>query len=288
MEHQLITRVTELRDYRVRGADVLWEATRVVRVHREGSDYVVDIEYCAVHMSEPERVPLTRYLFGDLQPGNLLPMREMNNSHHRTNKPGLQFMSSTGSLVAYESRLEAFSLLTLDWEGQVAAIQGQPFTIHFVRSKKPARHTPDFLMTDLDGAVTAINVKPSDRLSAPEVQAQFDLTNQVCDQLGWSHRILTTPSPAFASNLQTLAGYRRVPAEYSVLQRDIALALQSGPLPFGELVAVAQSRWGDHGHLIRPVIFHDLWSRTLTANLDIPLSNATPIALAARGVRGAR
>lgn len=250
-----------------------------MRVRIDGTDYLVDIEYLPTGAGQPIRVPLSKSLFSVLQPTLLAPVRPMQNSHHKTNKPGLQYVECTQQLVAYESRLEGLALLLLDWEGSIASVQGQPFTIHFRRDKRPTKHTPDFLVADPDGGVSVVNVKPAAKVSDPRVRAQFDATDQVCEQVGWTHRIITTPSRHLASNLRLIAGYRRPPADADRVMPIIRTTLAHGPLPFGDLVDHVADRAALPTLLVTPIVLHGLWSRSFTAALESPLSRRSAVAL---------
>ena len=238
----------------------------------------MEIEYQVVGSKVRQREQLSKSLFHELQPNLLQPMREMRNSHYKTNKPGLQYFESTRQLVAFESRLEGFNLLLLDWEANTVAIQGQPFTLHYKTERKARWHTPDFLVSNSDGTVTVINTKPTERISAPKVEAQFTAASTACTQVGWEHRVMGTPTPELESNLQLLAGFRRPPEVTTKVIAAVRDELSEGPRELGDVSAIAAARTGLHVVLVRPVLLHALWTRNLTANLNKRLTQKTQIA----------
>lgn len=238
----------------------------------------MDIEYRVGGEPESTRTALARALFGEIQPEQLAPMRALVGNHYRSNKPGMQFVASTGQLVAFESRLEAFSLLRLDWEADVAVLAGQPFTLHFGAAHGRARHTPDFLARHHDGSVSVIDVKPYARLSDVKVKTQFELTENACAEMGWAYRVMTTPKPDFASNLNFLAGYRQAPRHTSSVLPHVRAAIADQPLPLGALTEQVGMDASLPSLLVRPVVFHALWTNTLVADLDHSLSHETRIA----------
>jgi hypothetical protein len=240
----------------------------------------MEIEYQLVGSKVRQREPLSKSLFHDLQPSLLQPMREMRNSHYKTNKPGLQYFESTGQLVAFESRIEGFNLLILDWEGNTSAIQGQPFTLHYKNKfGKKTWHVPDFMVAHSDGTVSVINVKPSNELVDPKVQDQFAAAAKACGLAGWQHRVMATPGEAFLSNLQFLANFKQETPICVDVMAALAAHPVKGALPVSEYVDHATTVSGLHPVLVRPVIMHALWTRQMICNLDQPLMGATRIAM---------
>ncbi len=244
----------------------------------KGDEFLMEIEYQLVGSKVRQREPLSKGLFHELQPNSLQPMREMLNSHWKSNKPGLQYFESTRQLVAFESRLEGFNLLLLDWEANTVAIQGQPFTLHYKTERKARWHTPDFLASHSDGTVSVVNVKETEKLSDPKVEAQFTAASAACNQIGWQHRVMGTPTPELKSNLQLLAGFRRPPEVTTKVVDAVRDELSEGPREFGDVAAIAAARTGLHVVLVRPVLLHALWTRNLTANLNKRLTHKTQIA----------
>jgi hypothetical protein len=73
--------------------------------------------------------------------------------------PGFYWFSSIDQLMPYESRLEMFTLMGFDFEGNVIDVLAKPLTFHFEREKEAFRHVPDFLVWREGEGVTVVDTK---------------------------------------------------------------------------------------------------------------------------------
>jgi hypothetical protein len=185
--------------------------------------------------------------------------------------PGFYWFATTGRHVPYESRLEMAVLMELDFDLDVTGVTAQPFRLEHCRRGKVVRHVPDIFALLRSGGRRVIDVKPADRVSEPANQEVFHRTRSACAQAGWDYVVATGPDRVVGANLAWLAGYRRSPPD----PFDLAARLLAGcdqPTRLGDL-----ARRAGPTPLLRPVLFHLLWSQVLTFDLTQPLGNHTVV-----------
>lgn len=81
--------------------------------------------------------------------------------------------STTGGLVAYESRLELARILLADFDSEVTAIAARPFHLSGLDAGVVRGHVPDLLLRHASGLVTVVDVKPRSRLADAKVKCRF-------------------------------------------------------------------------------------------------------------------
>jgi hypothetical protein len=196
---------------------------------------------------------------------------------HRTQKhiPGYFWISQLNELMWYESRLEMFSLKQLDFTQKITAILPQPFVLHYHADEKKRTHTPDYLLWLEGNQRLLVNVKPRKYLDKPLNQRSFNACKQLAESLGWGYQTMSEPNPIFLANLNWLAGYRRIPADfskYATLLIEKAVRRQT-----------IQELLTDLGpeSLVRPVLFFLMWKKQLEFDVQTLLSNNSEVWLAA-------
>lgn len=196
---------------------------------------------------------------------------------HRTQKhiPGFFWVSQVNELVWYESRLEMFILKQLDFTKKITAVLPQPFCLHFKADGKRKRHIPDFMVWLEGGQRLLINVKPKRHIDKPLNQRSFRACTELCESLGWTYATLSEPSPIFLANLNWLAGYRRIPANFNQFATTI--------IDKASKRQTVQDLLKDVGpeSLVRPVLFFLMWKRQLDFDTRLLLSNTSEVWLAA-------
>jgi hypothetical protein len=120
-------------------------------------------------------------------------------------------------------------------------------------------------------------VKLSSEISKPKVQAQFAAASAACGQVGWEHRVMGTPVKPFIRNLGLLSGFRDSSIATAKILAAIPDVLINGPATLDHVAKSIASKTSSLEILVRPVIFHALWTKQLTANLNESLSNNTLI-----------
>lgn len=228
---------------------------------------------------------LDRLDVGDVVAG--LPVRDFRWYRGRRHYSGWYWAATTGRFVAYESRLELARILLADFDPGVVAIAAQPFLLVGPDGARVRRHVPDVLLAHADGAVTLVEVKARSRLSDPAVMAQFGWTRRLARSRGWGFEVWSGSEAAVLANVRFLAGYRRrALIEDSLLGPVLEMARAAGggsvePLSIGGI----EHQLAEHYPrvLVRPALFHLLWTGLLRAPLDRPLDLGTPVGVAAGG-----
>jgi len=243
----------------------------------DGREHEVKIEFRRGGADTAETHALTPALAQALRPETFEMVRRIEPSHYKTNRPGLFWFSSASHFVAHESRLEAMSLLTLDFEGQTCAVVAQPFRLHLTGAQSPREHVPDYFARTRSGRGVVIDVKPKALLGHTKVAAQFAATRSLCEQAGWEYRIMSEPPDNVRMNMTLLSGYRAAPVRADVVLPHALDMLGTGAQSWQDLLWHCADRSDLHVALVTPCLFHALWDRLLHADLGQRLSAGTPI-----------
>jgi TnsA-like endonuclease N terminal len=210
---------------------------------------------------------LERVVVEDVVAG--LPVREFRWYKGRRHYSGWYWSSTMGRLVAYESRLELARLILADQNRDVVGIAAQPFWLTGSDRGHSRRHVPDFLLVDQAGGVTVVDVKPTDKLSEPTVQAVFAWMREVAGWRGWGFEAWSGADRRLLDNIGFLAGYRRA-AVIAAELIPVVLAAARGQPSIGAIERALSSEYPPA--LIRPVVLHLVWQGRLEADLASPLS----------------
>jgi hypothetical protein len=245
-------------------------------------EHGVKIEFRRGGAAVAETHALTPAIAQALRPETLEMVREISPRHHVTNRPGLFWFSSVGHFVAHESRLEAASLLLLDFEAETQAVVSQPFRLHLARSSSPRDHVPDYFLRLRSGQGVVVDVKPRAHLDKPKVRAQFAATREICDQAGWQYRIMTEPTDNSRRNLSLVSNFRRPPVHTDVVFPEALTLAGLQGVTWGELVKHVSTETRLHHALVLPCLFHAVWSRELSVDLDCPFDSSSVVSLGDR------
>lgn len=194
---------------------------------------------------------------------------------------GWWWSSTTGAHVGFESWLERDQLMLLDFDPGVVAICSQPFRLSWRDADGTRRrHVPDFFARLADGSGLVVDVRADDRIGERDAAA-FEITRQVCEQVGWRFRRVGAVGPRLLANLRWLAGYRHR-RHAPIVEAARAGEVFADGLPLGE----GARRLGEPVTVL-PGIYHLLWhGNLLAADLERrSLSSATSVSVAG-SVRG--
>ena len=205
---------------------------------------------------------------------DIVQVREFTSYSGQKHMPGLFWMSRMGQLVGYESRLEMFVLMQLDFNPAVTKVVSQPFTLHCQLKGKPFKHTPDYLTLEDTGKATVIDAKPRAEVDKLDNRRAFAATEGVCAEIGWHYSVQSEADPTFLANLKWLTGYRKRPPFADSYADDLIKVCQGSPLPLKALVEKVGPPY-----LVRPVLFHLLWRRLLSADMYMPFTDETVVDL---------
>jgi len=180
---------------------------------------------------------------------------------------GTYWSATTRDHVIYESRLELARLLFADFDRAVHGIVAQPFLLQTVLEGKIRKHIPDYLLLT-DQVPVIVDVKPSHRLSKPEVAFTFDWTRQAVESRGWKYEVWSEPPPVELENVRFLAGYRRDWLFSAAILEELR-GLDLDGVPLGRAAACLP---GHPDLQVRSAVHHLLWTQNLVTDLDQPLS----------------
>ncbi|BCI90630.1 TnsA-like heteromeric transposase endonuclease subunit [Mycobacterium kansasii] len=205
---------------------------------------------------------------------NGLPVRRFTTRKGQRHLSGRWWCATTSGHVSFESWLERDHVMLLDFDVAVMGIAAQPFWLSWPNaSGSTIRHAPDYFARRADGSAVVVDCRPVER-RGPGDLAKFDMTGQVCAQLGWEYRLVGGVEPILAGNVRWLSGYRHPRHRHrQVAQRLLEVFATPIPLVGGAWAA------GDPIAVL-PVLFHLLWSHELTAPLSVPLHQQTLVAAA--------
>lgn len=166
--------------------------------------------------------------------------------------------------MEYESLLERYWMLLLDFDPEVEWICEQPLLLRYRKGGALARHVPDLLVWRA-GRCELCDVKSEERLDDPDFQAQVQATGIACAEAGLGYRVLSEPDAQLLVNVRWLAGFRESPPDPDGERPRMLSALTAGACTIAELLAGARER-----ALARPVLMHMLWKKEALVDLAIP------------------
>ncbi len=203
------------------------------------------------------------------------PVRQGAAYPRQKNYHGYYWMASTGAHVWHESLHERDWLMMLDFAGDIVALASQPMKL---TDSDGITHYPDFLALDARGVQTIYDVKPAARINA-KAHAQFEWTRDLCQDIGWDYHVLADIPVQERVNVTFLSQFRH-PNNHPGAESE------------QELLAAAQPDWtindatrqlpASSTALARRGLFHLMWTRAFTTDLNERLSGRTPLTLGAR------
>ncbi len=204
---------------------------------------------------------------------NALPWRAFRWHRGQQHYSGTYWCATTGGHIIYESRLELSRLMLADFDPRTVRIAAQPFLLEH----NGRRHVPDYLLTDTDGAVTVVNVKPAERMNEPKVKEALRWAGALFGSRGWRSEVWSGTDPVAMANVRFLAGYRR-----QATMDPAVLALVPDVVGDGGCIGDIEERLRPRPPSeTRPAILHLLWRGALRADLSTPLAADTVVARSA-------
>ena len=195
--------------------------------------------------------------------------------------PGFTYSTLSSGMIEYESWLEARWIHAVEGDRSVRALVAQPLMFDVSDNARGSWwHVPDILVLDDQQSITVYDVKNPKMVQDEKVVKQADRTAQLCAELGWEFRLVSTLPELEEINLQWLRAYRRRPY---LGARDAALTAAvltqaARPQTIGALVAAVD----DDPVLVRPLLFHLVWTHELEVDMTQPLRETTIVRKAAR------
>jgi len=206
-----------------------------------------------------------------------MPWRVFRSHRGQAHFSGWYFSTTMGRLVVYESRLELARLLIADFDPGVVAIAAQPFLVPARDGGRVRRHVPDFLLVDVRGAVTVVNVKPAVLLGEMRVAEALAWAGGVFTVRGWAHEVWSGQDAQFMENLRFVAGYRFASRVDPAAVEAVRACMRGGPALLGEVESLLRGR----GLEVRPAVLHLVWRHELYTDLTAPLGTGSVLEPAA-------
>lgn len=183
--------------------------------------------------------------------------------HHT---PGSYYSVTDGTLLDYESWLEARWLQLLDHDPAIRAIYTQPLMIRGIDEHGPLTHHVDIFARAASGTGLLIEVKAATRRMRPDAVRRSCLAHAAAQELGWTFYLVSDPPAQRARNVAWLAGYRRLHAGQHLIDPILQLARHRVRL---------RDLWASSSEplLAKSVTFHLLWTHQLTIDLDTRMTD---------------
>lgn len=186
--------------------------------------------------------------------------------------------------VPFESLHERLFATFADYRPDIVGISWQPFILKWPKGTPRHRgHVPDYFCRLSSGDGLVVDVKRPDKLD--DYEKQFELTREVCDQVGWQYEVFSGLPDIFAQNLGFLAGFRqdRYSPALSIQDSLLSAFVPGTSLEVGIRRAARQTSL--HQSLLRGNVLHLLWNHELSCDLSALLTDSTFISVAGNEVR---
>ena len=184
---------------------------------------------------------------------------------------GKYLFETTGQHIIFESRLEQDALRFLDHQRAVLEVAAQPIMLKFSFNGKNYVHYPDFLIERQRQRKLLMNVRTAKYVATEQAIRAFGAAQALANALGWDYETWSEPPTAMNLNLRFLGGFRFRPHGFVDLAPQLLRACDQ-PIRFDDLCQRARPE-----ALVRPVLFHLIWTRQVEADLNRPLGNMTLI-----------
>ncbi|WP_405536541.1 TnsA-like heteromeric transposase endonuclease subunit [Streptomyces antimycoticus] len=179
--------------------------------------------------------------------------------------PSWWWSATTGRLVHYGSGVMRTQVMLLDHDPSVMAMACRPVELSWKESLGTVvSHAPHLMARLSDGTGLLLDCAGRGAIS-PRLAHRAGVMAAAARAVGWQYRVATPPEPVVAANLGWLSGYRHPRYRDTVLMERVVRAF-ARPQP---LIEGARAL-GDSIKVL-PVLFHALWTGTLSAPLNEPL-----------------
>ncbi|MFP7834635.1 TnsA-like heteromeric transposase endonuclease subunit [Marisediminicola sp. LYQ134] len=196
------------------------------------------------------------------------PIRVGNRYPGQRNYHGTTHFSNTAQQIWHESLMERTFLLHLDFHEDVVAVAAQPMEMRF---SDGTRHIPDYLALHSDHRQVLYNVKPKKHITE-KYERQFDNATAICEQVGWTHEVVSDFDPNLEKNVAWLSNFRHhlnrpaLPAWSQLMD-----CLDDEPT----IAAAAETMTLAPTHSARAAIYHLTWTGELELDLHTPITDRT-------------
>ncbi|MGW5611657.1 TnsA-like heteromeric transposase endonuclease subunit [Streptomyces sp. NPDC003753] len=181
--------------------------------------------------------------------------------------PGLWWSATTGRHVSAGSNAMRTQLIVLDRDPRVTALAGRPVRLLWHTPRGQVRSwVPQIFARYTDGTALLADCPSHPDAGGKRALGAAEAVAEACAQIGWSYRRLPPLDDILAANLKWLAGYRHPRNAGRPGLREAVLEAFARPRPLLEGAEAV----GDPIEVL-PAVFHALWHRQLTTDLETPL-----------------
>jgi hypothetical protein len=183
---------------------------------------------------------------------------------------GLYYFAQTKSHVWHESLNEANMMAFLDHTEQIVEIASQPMKMVFADG---SWHVPDLLALHSNHRQVVYDIKPSEKITSRAL-AQFAKTLAVCQTVGWGYQVLNTLPQQMQTNLTHLSYFKHPLFHPHSADLNHLLESLAQPMRFDKAAGILCPGSQPHG---RSALFHLLWLRTISTDLNHRIDSSTLI-----------
>ncbi|MGW6727315.1 hypothetical protein ACWF9G_15555 [Nocardia sp. NPDC055029] len=164
------------------------------------------------------------------------PVRRFGWRARHKDRPGLQFLVSTGRHHGFDSLDEQRLLLALDFAGAVIESLPQPFRLSYeTAAGGRGEHIPDFLAVSEDGGGWLFDVRPGELIGDDDV-TEFAAAHETALANGRHYSVVAGWGPHVGSVLDAFSAQRRELVDRLGLADQLLNTAVAGPRRFVDLV----------------------------------------------------
>ncbi|WP_322063931.1 TnsA endonuclease N-terminal domain-containing protein [Burkholderia cenocepacia] len=176
-----------------------------------------------------------------------------------------------GRQVAHEETLEGDAVLLFEMSPLIRSYREQPEHVYYPDGDRTRRYTPDYEIETISGQRILVEIKPANRLNAPQTRRKFDLIEAHLDRTGRAFAILTDKSIRQKPRLNNLRLLWRsaplTPMSYGEIRRAVRLLHVNDVRSFDDAISV----------IGRNAVSGLLMLGYLTCSLDSEINRTTDI-----------
>jgi len=210
------------------------------------------------------------------------PVRQFPSWRGKRNYSGSYWSSKNSGHVGFESLYERTALMMFDREPTITRISSQPMWIFWPDGSAPRSHAPDFFLRHSSGDGEIIDVRPKDRIDEAATRS-FEATQELCDQVGFSYRVISDIDATLDQNLRFLSRYRDQEWKLPVPQVEILRRYQPFELSIRALIAILAGQ--DQESKAPGWVYSLLWNAQIQTDLRKPLRQDALVRLPALDLR---
>lgn len=210
------------------------------------------------------------------------PVRQFPSWRGKRNYSGSYWSSKNSGHVGFESLYERTALMMFDREPTVTRISSQPMWIRWPDGSAPKSHAPDFFLRHSSGDGEIIDVRPKARIDEAAARS-FEATQELCDKVGLSYRVISDIDTTLDQNLRFLSRYRD--RGWKLPSPQIEILRGCGTLELSIRALISMLSVKNQEHKAPGWVYSLLWNAQIQADLRKPLSQDVLVRLPGQELR---